>query len=197
MIILGLTGSIAMGKSTVSRLFTQMKRPVFDADKVVHQLQAPNGRLLSAIGQAFPGVIDEKGVNRQKLGAQLLQKPEGFRRLEAIIHPAVVEELHLFLRKNRSHPLVIVDIPLLFEAGFTRSVDYIAVVSAPYWIQKRRALSRPNMTESRFRGLLARQWPDRKKRQQADLIIENGRNIIALAAQVRQITGCLVGQGSR
>ncbi|MFT8736697.1 MAG: dephospho-CoA kinase [Zymomonas mobilis] len=197
MIILGLTGSIAMGKSTVARLFSRMRLPVFDADKVVHQLQAPNGQLLPAIGQAFPGVIDEKGVNRQKLGALLLQNPAGFRLLEAIIHPAVVEELQLFLRKNRSQPLVIVDIPLLFEAGFDRSVDYIAVVSAPHWIQKRRALARPNMTESRFYGLLARQWPDRKKRQHADFIIENGRNIIALAAQVRQITGCLVGQGSR
>ncbi|MFT9099718.1 MAG: dephospho-CoA kinase [Zymomonas mobilis subsp. pomaceae] len=197
MIILGLTGSIAMGKSTVATLFSAMKLPVFDADKVVHQLQGPQGKLLPAIGQAFPGVIDANGVNRQKLGSMLLANPAAFSRLEAIIHPAVVQELRHFLRQHRSRPLVIIDIPLLFEAGFDRLTDYIAVVSAPSWIQRRRALKRPNMTESRFYGLLSRQWPDRKKRQLADFIIRNGGNIAQTAAQTRKIAGCLVGQGSR
>ena len=146
MILLGLTGSIGMGKSTVAAMFKRARVPLFDADAEVHAMQGPGGVLLPAIEAAFPGSTSERGVDRAKLGAMVFGKPQEMARLEAIVHPAVEARRKAFLRRHRFHRLVVVDVPLLFETGGWRKVDAVAVVSAPSAIQRRRVLRRPGMT---------------------------------------------------
>lgn len=191
MIVLGLTGSIGMGKSTVAAMFAEAGVPVFDADAQVHKLQGPGGRLVAAIEAAFPDTTGADGVNRTALGEAVFGKPEAFKRLEAIVHPAVAAERARFLDVNRDAPLVVLDVPLLFEAGGWREVDRIAVVSAPEAVQRARVLARPGMTAERFAAILAKQLPDAEKRARADFVIPTGGSLDATRDAVRAVIACL------
>lgn len=193
MIRLGLTGSIGMGKTAVARMFADEGVPVFDADAVVHQLQGPEGALVDEIESAFPGTTDSQGVNRTTLAERVLDRPEALRRLEALIHPAVARARETFLADNRDAPLVVLDIPLLFEKGGWNQVDKVAVVSAPPDVQRARVLSRPGMTEAKFARILALQMPDPEKRARADFVVETDSSMAATRDSVRRIIACLTG----
>ena len=193
MIRIGLTGSIGMGKSTVARMFADEGVPMFDADAVVHQLQGPGGALVEAIEAAFPGTTGAQGVDRDRLRAAVIGDSAAFARLEAIVHPAVAEARESFLAANRAAPLVVLDVPLLFEAGGWRNVDKVAVVSAPPEVQRARVLARPEMTEQRFEAILGRQLPDAEKRARADFVIDTGASLEQTRVQVRAVIACLAG----
>jgi dephospho-CoA kinase len=193
MITLGLTGSIGMGKSTVAGMFAALGVPVFDADAEVHKLQGPDGALVAEIEAEFPDTTTALGVDRTLLREAVLADPTAFARLEAIIHPAVAEARNAFLRANHHAPLVVLDVPLLFEAGGWKHVDKIAVVSAPADVQRTRVLARPGMTAERFEAILARQLPDAEKRARADFVIPTGGPIEETRAAVRNVTACLIG----
>ncbi|HEY0130165.1 MAG TPA: dephospho-CoA kinase [Allosphingosinicella sp.] len=192
MIILGLTGSIGMGKSTVARMFFEEGVPVFDADAAVHRLQGPDGALVERIEAEFPNTTGPEGVDRGALAERVLGEPEALRRLEALVHPAVAREREAFLAANGSAPVVVLDIPLLFEAGGSGQVDRIAVVSAPAEVQRDRVLARPGMTEEKFERILARQLPDEEKRARADFVIPTGGSLEDTRRAVRRILACLV-----
>jgi dephospho-CoA kinase len=185
--IIGLTGSIAMGKSTVTQMFADEGVPCFDADAAVHILQGPNGDLVGEIESAFPGSTGPMGVDRQKLGALVLGDKEQLGRLEAIIHPAVAKMRADFLKRNANAPIILFDIPLLFEKGGHASVDTIVVVSAPAAEQRARALARDGMTAEKFERILALQTPDAEKRARADYVIDTGGSLADTRKQVRAI----------
>jgi dephospho-CoA kinase len=191
MITLGLTGSIGMGKSTVARMFAAEGVPVFDADAAVHALQGAGGALVQAIEAEFPGTTGEAGVDRTALAERVLGESERLQRLEALIHPAVARERQAFLQRHRDAPLVVLDIPLLFEKGGWDKVDTIAVVSAPAEVQRARVLARPGMTEEKFEKILALQMPDAEKRARADFVIPTGGELSTTEAAVRDIIACL------
>lgn len=190
-LILGLTGSIGMGKSTVARMFAAEGVPVFDADAAVHRLQGPGGALLAAIEAAFPGATGPEGVDRVRLGAQVFGNPPALGRLEGIVHPAVAEMRSEFLLEHARAPIILFDIPLLFEKGGESLVDLVVTVSAPAEIQRERVLSRPGMTAEKFARILALQVPDAEKRSRADHVIDTSGTLdqtrLAVAALVRQI----------
>ena len=195
--IIGLTGSIGMGKSAVAAMLHKIHVPVFDADAAVHELQGPGGALLPAIEARFPGTTGPRGVDRARLGAMVLGNSQELRALERIVHPAVGAMRSRFLRRHRSRKLVVLDIPLLFETGGGRrkagkgAMASIMVVSAPYVVQRHRVLRRPGMSESKFRQILARQTPDRIKRARADHIIETARPKWRSFAALRRVIACL------
>lgn len=191
MIILGLTGSIGMGKSTVAAMFADAGVPVFDADAEVHRLQGAGGALVAAIEAAFPGTTGPEGVNRTALGEAVIGKPEAFERLEAIVHPVIAESRAGFLAAHKDAALVVLDVPLLFEAGGWSTVDSIAVVSAPAEIQRARVLARPGMTPARFEAILAKQLPDTEKRGRADFVIDTGVSLGETRAQIDRLIACL------
>jgi dephospho-CoA kinase len=172
--ILGLTGSIGMGKSTVAAMFEELGVPVFDADAEVHRLQGPGGVLLPEIEAAFPGTTGPQGVDRPKLGAAVFGNPDALKRLEAIVHPAVGANRAQFLADHADKPLIVFDIPLLFEKGRGTELDAVAVVSAPAEAQRERVLARPGMTEEKFEQILKLQVPDAQKRDLADFVIDTG-----------------------
>ena len=191
MIVLGLTGSIGMGKSTVAKMFADEGVPVFDADATVHRLQGPEGALVEKIEAHFPGTTGPGGVNRGALAERVLGEPEALRRLEALIHPAVAREREAFLAENEKAPVVVLDIPLLFEAGRAGEVDKIVVVSAPPDVQRERVLARAGMTGDKLAKILARQLPDEQKRARADFVIDTGGSLEATRRAVRRILACL------
>ncbi len=195
MIVLGLTGSIGMGKSTVARMFADEGVPVFDADSAVHRLQGPEGALVDEIESHFPGTTGPAGVNRGALAERVLGEPEALRRLEALVHPAVARERQAFMAGHAAKPLVVLDIPLLFEAGGSEQVDKIAVVSAPAPVQRERVLARPGMTPEKFEQILARQLPDSEKRARADFVISTAGSKDETRRAVRRILACLVPSG--
>jgi len=195
MIVLGLTGSIGMGKSTVAKMFADEGIPVFDADAAVHQLHAPGGRLVGAIEREFPGTTGANGVDRTALGAAVLGDSDKLARLEAITHPAVAEARAAFLAAHADSPLVVLDVPLLFEAGGWSAVDRIAVVSAPEDVQRARVLARSGMTPERFESIRARQLPDEEKRARAHFVIPTGGTLDETRAEVRRVIACLVRGG--
>lgn len=190
-VVLGLTGSIGMGKSTVANMLRELGVPVFDADAEVHKLQGPGGLLIPAIEEAFPGTTGPEGVKRAELGAIVFGDKEALKRLEAIVHPAVAEERYAFIEANRDAPLIVFDIPLLFEKTGTRGLDAVAVVSAPAEVQRARVLARPGMTATKFEEILALQVPDAEKRERADHLIENGGSIAETRAQVEALVKTL------
>ena len=194
MITLGLTGSIGMGKSTVAAMFAEEGVPVFDADAAVHGLQGPDGAIVAEIEAHFPGTTGLDGVDRGALAERVLGEPESLRKLEAIVHPAVARERKAFLAANAGAPLVVLDIPLLFEAGGWSEVDKIAVVSAPERVQRARVLARPGMTEDKLERILARQMPDGEKRKRADFVIPTGGPLGETRDSVRRILACLAGR---
>lgn len=183
-LVLGLTGSIGMGKSTVAAMFEQLGVPVFDADREVRLMQGPGGALLAEIEREFPGTTGSSGVDRAALGARVFGDPEALARLEALVHPAVRASRRAFLAEHASSPLVVLDIPLLFEAGGADEVDQVVVVSAPADVQRKRVLARPGMTAERFAEILALQMPDAEKRARADHVIDTGRTLPETKAEV-------------
>ncbi|MFA5969840.1 MAG: dephospho-CoA kinase [Sphingomonas sp.] len=194
MIKLGLTGSIGMGKSTVAQMFADEAVPVFDADAAVRVLQGPDGALLPAIEAAFPGSTGPGGVDRAKLGAAVFGQGDAIKRLEAIVHPAVARERAAFLAEHRGAPLVVFDVPLLFETGGDAHVDAVAVVSAPHHVQRERVLARPGLTDERLDAILARQMPDHEKRARAGFLIDTGVSLDETRHQVRQVIACLLAR---
>ncbi|KHL24725.1 dephospho-CoA kinase [Croceibacterium mercuriale] len=185
--VLGLTGSIGMGKSTVAAMFAEAGVPVFDADAAVRALQGPGGPLLPAIEAAFPGTTGPAGVDRPALGAAVFGEAAALARLEGIVHPVVREARAAFLQAHAAAPLVLFDIPLLFETGATQEVDAVLVVSAPAQVQRARVLARPGMTIDRFEAILARQLPDAEKRARADHLIDTGTSHEETRAAVRAL----------
>lgn len=194
---IGLTGSIGMGKSTVAAMLRDLGVPVFDADAVVHELQRRGGRLVAVIEAAFPGTAGVAGVDRQMLGARVFGDNAAMARLESIVHPAVAEERSAFLAAHRDAPLVVFDIPLLFETGGSRSVDATIVVSAPAEVQRARVLARPGMSPDKFAAILARQMPDAEKCALADYVIETGVPPETTRARVRDVVACILANLGR
>ncbi|MCW0981835.1 dephospho-CoA kinase [Agrobacterium sp. BT-220-3] len=187
MIVIGLTGSIGMGKTKTAKLFAEEGVPVLDSDEVVHALY--RAEAVGSIETAFPGTTASGAVDRQKLGEVLRENPANFGKLEAIVHPLVRQKQEAFLAKAReeARQFALLDIPLLFETGAEERVDKIVVVSCAPDIQRERVLSRPGMTEEKFEMILARQMPDAEKRQRADFVIDTGNGVEAARDQVRGI----------
>ena len=192
---IGLTGSIGMGKSTVAAMFAEAGVPVFDADAEVRAMQGPGGALVPQIEQAFPGSTHAGGVDREALGAQVFADSDARARLEAIVHPVVAQKRAAFIEANADQPLILFDIPLLFEGGGHAMVDHIVVVSAPPEVQRARVLARDGMTEEKFEHILSIQTPDVEKRARADHIIYTGVSleetracVLALMAELRENT---------
>lgn len=192
--ILGLTGSIGMGKSAVAAMFHGLGVPVFDADAAVHELQGPAGTLLPAIEAAFPGATGPNGVDRAKLGAAVFGNPEALKRLEAIVHPAVGAMRKAFLADNAQEPLIVFDIPLLFEKGGWEQVDAVVVVSAPAEVQRARVLARPGMTPEKFEQILKLQVSDAEKRARADHVIHTGTSLAETRHAVQRLVHRLTGR---
>ena len=197
MIVLGLTGSIGMGKSTTAGFFAEAGMPVFNADDAVHRLY--RGRAVEAVEAAFPGVDVNGAIDRQKLSKVLAGKAENFKRLEAIVHPLVREERRAFLEQARvdGAPIAVLDIPLLYETGGERDVDYVVVVTCDPAIQRERVLSRPDMTVEKLETVLKQQLPDGEKRARADYIVDTGDGMDAARAAVDAIIADLKTRGPR
>lgn len=191
MLKVGLTGSIGMGKSTVAAMFAEEGVPVFDADAEVHKLQGPAGKVVAAIEARFPGTTGEGGVNRTALAEAVLGDDAAMKALEAIVHPAVGAERADFLARHAAAPMVLFDVPLLFETGGHRTVDKVVVVSAAADVQRARTLTRPGMTEAKFDAILARQTPDADKRAGADFVIPTDVSLDQTRAAVRRVIACL------
>jgi len=188
-VILGLTGSIGMGKTTAARAFRQHGVPVHDADRAVYALLAERGPARAAIVRLFPEAAPEGRIDRRALGARVFGDPAALAALEAILHPAVFARERRFLAScaRRGVPLAVLDIPLLFETGSERHCDAVMVVSAPRAIQRARVLARPGMSEARFADILARQMADREKRRRADFVVETGQSRGASLRQIAEI----------
>jgi dephospho-CoA kinase len=198
---IGLTGSIGMGKSAVSAMFTRAGIPVFCADAEVHRLQGPGGALVSAIEKRFPGSTGPNGVDRQKLGPMVLGKPDALKALERIVHPAVYASRQRFLRRHRSRAMVVLDIPLLLEKAHPvrvpKQADLVVVVSAPLWMQRKRVLARPGMSAAKFRAIRKLQVPDHVKRARADIVIETGCLRSDTDRAVRRLIACIAARKGR
>ncbi len=194
MILLGLTGSIGMGKSTTTAMFADLGAVVWNADDAVHRLYAPGGAAVGAVGEAFPGVVVDGAVDRTLLAEALGKDDTAFRRLEAIVHPLLAQGRAADLEAARTAgvKLAVLDIPLLFETGGDRAVDAVVVVTADPAIQAERVLARPGMTRERFDAILARQMPDAEKRARADFVIDTGRGLEAARAEVEAIVAAVL-----
>jgi dephospho-CoA kinase len=192
-LLLGLTGSIGMGKSTVAKMFAEEGVPVFDADAAVHLLQGPDGALVDEIEAHFLGTTGPAGVNRTALAERVLGEAAQLKRLEALIHPAVARARQEFIAAHAGAPVIVLDIPLLFEAGGVNEVDKVVVVSAAPEVQRERVLARPGMTAEKFGKILARQLPDSEKRSRADFVIPTDVGLEETRASVRRILACVAG----
>lgn len=197
MVILGLTGSIGMGKSTTAALFREAGVPVFDADACVHALY--RGAAVAPVEEAFPGVTRDGAVDRELLRRRVLDDAAALRGLEAIVHPLVAAARAAFLDAARAGgaPLAVLDVPLLYETGLDRAVDAVAVASAPKAVQKARVLARPGMTEARFSAILAQQVPDDEKRRRARFVIETGAGLEPARREVAGIVAALSAEAAR
>ncbi|MBB45695.1 MAG: dephospho-CoA kinase [Rhodospirillaceae bacterium] len=176
MIVVVLTGSIAMGKSTTASMFNHRKIPVFDADKVVHNLFAKGGAAVGLVEKHFPSAVTDDGVNRAALGRIVFDDPHRLSILESIIHPLVDMERNKFLQNHRrgKTKMVVLDIPLFYETKKRYSRDFVCVVSAPTFLQRQRALDRPGMTPQKLKAILLRQMPDHEKRKRSDFVVSTG-----------------------
>ncbi|TGU88018.1 dephospho-CoA kinase [Mesorhizobium sp. M00.F.Ca.ET.151.01.1.1] len=193
MIVLGLTGSIGMGKSTTARMFAEAGVPVHDSDETVHRLYA--GKAAPLVEAAFPGTTADGSVDRAKLGARVLGDAAALKKLETIIHPLVRADADAFLAKHRNagESIVVLDIPLLFETGGRGRADKVVVVTAPAEVQRQRVLARPGMSEEKLASILAKQVPDAEKRRLADFVIDTGNGLDAARAAVAAIIAELRG----
>jgi dephospho-CoA kinase len=194
-LVIGLTGSIGMGKSKVASKFRHLGLPVFDADAAVRLVQGPGGVALPGIEAAFPGTTGPAGVDRAKLGAAVFGNARALKQLERIVHPAVGELQRRFRQRQRSRRAIVLDIPLLLEGDGWKGVDLIAVASAPFHVQRARVLARPGMTPAKFAAVLEHQMPDSRKRAAADIVIETGRGRLLTFRTVRALTR--MAKGSR
>ena len=200
MIVLGLTGSIGMGKSTTAGLFAARGVPVWDADAAVHRLYSPGGAAVAPVQAAFPGVLDHHGgIDRAALASALAAAPDGFRTLEAIVHPLVAADRMAFLAlaEEQGQQLVVLDIPLLFETGHADSVDVIVVVTAPEDVRKARVMARPGMTEEKYALITGRQVEEATKRARADHVVWTDKGVAAAARDVDNILAQLLPNRSR
>jgi dephospho-CoA kinase len=189
MMLVGLTGSIGMGKSETAKMFAALGVPVYDADAAVHALYAKGGAAVAPIGEAFPGVVRAGAVDRAALSQAVLGKPDEFKKLESIIHPLVAKVQLEWLEAQRAEGagLVVLDIPLLFETGGEARVDKVVVVSAPAEVQRERVLAREGMTADKLDAILAKQVPDAEKRAKADYVVDTSRGLDDARAQVKAI----------
>lgn len=189
MILVGLTGSIGMGKSTVLRMFAGLGAAVWNADDAVHRLYARGGAAVAPIAAAFPEAVKGGAIDRDILSRLVIGAPEELRRLEAIVHPLVAADRQAFLRRVRQEgaEIAVLDIPLLFEKNYTSGFDAIAVVSAPPDVQRARVLARPGMSEEKFAAILAAQVPDADKRRRADYVIHTGQALEATQGEVETV----------
>ncbi|TIP01504.1 MAG: dephospho-CoA kinase [Mesorhizobium sp.] len=196
MIVLGLTGSIGMGKSATAKMFAEAGVPVHDSDETVHRLYA--GKAAPLVEAAFPGTTEAGVVDRVKLASQVLGDPAALKKLESIIHPLVRADADAFLARHRAAGarLAVLDIPLLFETGGRNRVDKVVVVTASPEIQRERVLARPGMSEEKFLSILAKQVPDAEKRRHADFIIDTGNGFEAARKAVEAVIGELTGDKS-
>lgn len=196
MLLIGLTGSIGMGKSETAKMFARLGIPVYDADAAVHQLYAEGGAAVAPLEEAFPGVVKGGAVDREELSKRVLGKPEELKKLESIVHPLVGQVQRDFLMKamEEKQPMVLLDIPLLFETGGRERVDVIVVVSAPYEVQRARVLERPGMTPEKFDAIFAKQTPDAEKRAGADFVIETDKGLEPAFEQVKEVVEKLKGR---
>ncbi len=194
--IVGLTGSIAMGKSTTAQMFREFGVPVNDADEVVHALYRDEA--VAPVEAAFPGTVKDGAIDRAELSRQLLATPERLRELESIVHPLVRQKEREFLDRNAADnvPFVVLDIPLLFETGAEARVDRVVVVSCAPDLQRERAMKRPGMTEEKFAMILARQVPDSQKRERADYIVDTSHSFDNTRQQVRAVVDDLTKNGA-
>lgn len=192
--IVALTGSIGMGKSTTSTMFQDLGVPIWDADAAVHRLYSPGGAAIAPLQALVPEAIGPEGVDRSVLTARILQDATLLKQIEAIVHPLVGKDRADFLAaaREKGAPLVIVDVPLLFETGGEAYVDAVIVVSCPADIQKARVLARPGMTDEKFQAILARQTPDEIKRAKSDFVIETGLGLDAAREQVGKVYAALM-----
>jgi len=199
MLIIGLTGSIGMGKTTAATALRRLGLPVHDADAAVHRLMARGGAAVVAVAAAFPGVESAGRIDRGRLGARVLDDDRAMKRLEAILHPLVRAEARAFLAKQarQRRALVVLDIPLLYETGGDRLCDLVIVVSAPGFVQRARVLRRPGMTAAKFAAILARQLPDAEKRRRADFVVQTGLNKAHTLRQLAAIVRLLKRQRGR
>jgi len=190
-IVIGLTGSIGMGKSTTAKMFAEAGVPVHDSDEAVHRLYS--GAAVPLVETAFPGVTVDGRIDRNLLGQRVIGNSEAIRKLETIVHPLVRADADAFLARNRATgaKLAVLDIPLLFETGGRDRVDKVVVVSAPADIQRKRVLARPGMTPEKFEAILARQVPDTEKRRLADFVVDTGAGMEAARRSVEQIIQAL------
>jgi dephospho-CoA kinase len=197
MLILGLTGSIGMGKSTAARFFAEAGVPVHDADAAVHRLYL--GEAVGPIEKAFPGTVVDGKVDRVKLAAQVLDDPAALKRLEAMVHPLVRAQEARFLTEAaaRGATIVVLDIPLLFEVGAEDRVDAVVVVSAPSEVQRERVLTRADMSEGKFDAILAKQTPDEEKRHRAHFVVDSSRTFDSARAQIHGILRAVAAMPGR
>lgn len=197
MIVLGLTGSIGMGKSTTTAMFADAGALVWSADEAVHRLYARGGAAVGPVGEAFPGVVADGAVDRARLAEALGRDDQAFRRLEAIVHPLVMARRleDLAAAEARGVRLAVLDIPLLFETGGEAAVDAVVVATAPAEVQAARVLARPGMTRERFEAILSRQLPDAEKRRRADFVVDTGEGLEAARARVNEIVGMVLAEG--
>lgn len=190
MIVLGLTGSIGMGKSNAAAALRRLGVPIFDADAAVHRLLGRGGSAVPAVAAAFPMAEAVGGaIDRQALGREVFGRPEELRRLEQILHPIVRQAERRFVAaaRSRREPIVVLDIPLLFETGGDQGCDQVLVVSAPAWLQRQRVARRPGMTDSRLNAILAAQTPDREKRRRADFVVLTGLSRAGTLRQLKRV----------
>ena len=199
MIVIGLTGSIGMGKTTTTAMFADEGVPIHSADAAVHDLYGPGGEAAAALKSVFPEAVIDEGVDREALARRVTGDPAALQALEAIVHPLVARKRDAFLANARSRgaAVAVLDVPLLFETGQADAVDAVVVVSAPAELQRERVLARPGMTEDRLESLLARQMPDAEKRALADFVIDTGQGLEAARDQVRQTLRTSRQQGWR
>ncbi|MAM95890.1 dephospho-CoA kinase [Parvibaculum sp.] len=193
MLLVGLTGSIGMGKSETAKMFREEGVPVYDADAAVHKLYEKGGKAVEPIRAVFPSAIVDDAVDRQALSRCVIGMPDEMKKLEAIVHPLVGEAQMDFLRENMEagHAMAVLDIPLLYETGGETRVDVVVVVSAPYDLQKTRVLARPDMDEAKFAAIHAKQVPDEEKRRRADFVVESDKGLDHARAQVAAIVDAL------
>ena len=197
MIKVALTGSIGMGKSTVAAMFEARGIPLFDADAEVRRLQGEGGGLVGPIGELFPQAVKDKRIDREALSRAVIGNPQALAELESLVHPEVRAARDRFIAANRDAPMVVFDIPLLFETGGEANADKVIVVSAPAAVQRQRVLARPGMTPAKFDAILARQMPDEDKRARADFIVDTSGSFDETEAQVDAIIACLKDSPAR
>lgn len=196
MLLIGLTGSIGMGKTETAKMFARLCVPVYDADAAVHELYQKGGAAVAPIKEAFPGVVVDGSVDRAKLSERVIGDLEEIKRLEAIVHPLVGQAQIDFLLacESQDADMVVLDIPLLFETGGEGRVDVTVVVSAPFEVQRDRVLARPGMTEKKFEAILEKQVPDTEKRAKADYVVDTSKGLDHAFEQVMKVVQDLKGR---